>query len=437
VSLRLHSQKVLELTGKVRGRFASSQGELLDLSGGALAQTLIGLPGLEGGTLSSVTPSGGFDSARKRHCESTFLARTFPDGGALWTSSGSDAMEAALWAVDVLRRERGGAPRYRHWVRRGSYHGNTWLTRALSTRAGVQLLPGLHVEVLDEHDVTATYRPASPAPRRSPASRLFEGLQRAAEAGELRAGDSVVLESIPSTGYVFEYEAATLGGLLEWCRARGVFTIVDEIAAGGFRHGRFSVLEDLRRAGPSAALPDAIAVGKGLTSGAYPLGVALVSEEVAAAVSRRSEKPLSFTYGLSEAAATLALFVYHRHSGALSDSAAQRAALLAESLRRLGKLQAESQVAFGLAATPTTIRVDAATASSRALIATMSDRGLWCYVGQTTFPTEAGAARRSFFHVCPPFDLAIEETERALRSFEACVSEALVERQSCTNYQST
>ncbi|HEX3849516.1 MAG TPA: aminotransferase class III-fold pyridoxal phosphate-dependent enzyme [Polyangiaceae bacterium] len=437
MTLRHHCQRVLELTNKARGRFVNADGELLDLSGGALAQTLIGLPALEGSTLSTVTPSGGFESAAKRDYESTLLARTYPDGGALWTSSGSDAIEAALWAVDVLRRERGMNPGHRHWVRRGGYHGNTWLTRALSTRAGKQSVPGVTVEIIDEHDVTAPYRPAPSLPSDHRESRIFQALPRASNEGSLREGDSLILESVPSTGHVFEYEPNALSALLAWCKARGIFTIIDEVAAGAFRHGRFSIVETLRQASPTAALPDAVVVGKGLTSGAYPLSVALLSEEVAAAVLRRKEKALSFTHGLSEAAATLALFVYHRQTGALSDSAEQRALLLAESTRRLTRIERESRGRFGIASTPTTIRLDLPAESSRALFTAMNARGLWCYVGQTSFPVPGSEARRSFFHVCPPFDLAAEETERALIAFEASVSEALAEKSAWTSYQST
>jgi adenosylmethionine-8-amino-7-oxononanoate aminotransferase len=429
MSLRHHSLQVLDVTGKLGGRFATARGDLFDLSGGALAQSLVSLPPLGDDALTAVMPSGGFESLSQREYESAVLARTFPDGGALWASSGSDAMEAALWALETFRREHEDRAPARHWVRRGGYHGNTYLMRALSTRNGAQKVAGVSVEVIDEHDPDVHYVPFEGPVRSLEATRLMATLQAALTTGRLRAFDILVLESLPTTGYVFQYGAQALGRLLHWCRANSILTILDEVAAGGYRHGRFSVLEALSEAmaagSQDIALPDATVLAKGLTSGAFPLSAALVSEHIAAAIRRRPSKPISFTHGLTEPAARVALSVFHRQSGRVRDNAAERGVVLHDAFERLGELARHKPGSIGVMSSPTTIRLDIPAARANDLYAAMLRNGLWCYIGRTTFPVRQGAAQRAFVHICPPFDLEQQSVELALATFVRSARETL------------
>jgi len=80
------------------------------------------------------------------------------------------------------------------------------------------------------------------------------------------------------------YSADYLRRLVAECRERGVLVVFDEIATG---FGRTGELWGMDHAGPGAAVPDILCVGKALTGGTMTLGAVLCTDAVADAVTAR------------------------------------------------------------------------------------------------------------------------------------------------------
>lgn len=414
-------QHVFDVMGKENGVLDTDRGALRDLSGGALAQTLSDFLPLASDVMRAVTPSSGFDSPSKREFESLVLQRTFPDGGALWASSGSDGIEAGLWALDVERRERGLSERPTYWVRRGGYHGNTYLARALSSRQ-VQAQPvDVHVGVIDENDVREAYSAVFPEP---PGRSFLARLEDAAKSERLRRGDVVVLETWPTTGHYFYYPDSFWSQLFAFCKRHELLCLLDEVAGGAFRHGTFSLADRLGRSQVEGS-PDVVVLSKGLSSGSYPMSVAVVSAPIAENIRARPAKPISFTHGLTEPAARLGLYTYCRHDGRASQDRRDRARQVDGVARELKSDCIGKGV--GVEWSPTTLRCNMSEAQATRLLESLSRDGLWCYIGRSVLRSGDGEGVRAFAHVCPGLDWDPKESRAALSSFERALRESVLE----------
>lgn len=421
--LRHLGRPPLRLDGGADGRWRLDDGgTLLNASGGPLVQTLARPPRPPGDLYDVVSPSGGVETPLRARVERELLARSgMEDGGVLWASSGSDAMEIALWFADWHARQRHGRAVATYLVRRGGYHGNTFLTRFLSTRGAVEperALDGRRLVILDEHAdgpaLPESYVPAGPE---AGGGHLLDALARAEARGALVQPAVLVLEGAPTTGHVLWPGADDLARAVAWCRERGILVVLDEIASGCFRHGWLCAL------GPGAAArPDVLTLSKGLTSGAYPLSCALLAPEHAQALRAANQRPLTFTYGLTDAGAWFTLDCLSRYDALAGSGAFARREAAIRSL--LEGRRSNAGVA-GVAATATTIRVDLPAALADPVAAALRGRGLWAYLGATAFPLQGGAAARAFLHLCPPLDLEPAEAEDALSAGLGAVDSVL------------
>ena len=201
-----------------------------------------------------------------------------------FTSSGSEATEAAVKLARQYHLERGGAGRSRLIARKFSYHGNTLGALA----AGGSLWRRAPYDPL-LIDVTLV-------------DPCFE--YRFAEAGESaedygrRAADSLEAEIQrlgPETVMAFIAETvvgATAGAVppvpgylrrvREICDRYGVLLILDEVMCGSGRTGSFLSCEQ------DGVVPDIVTLGKGLGAGYQPIGAVVCTSAVYAAVAEGS-----------------------------------------------------------------------------------------------------------------------------------------------------
>jgi len=207
-----------------------------------------------------------------------------------FTSSGSEAVEAAIKFARQHFVEK-GEPARRHVIGRWqSYHGNT--LGALSA-GGNKMRRGLYGPLLiDMHHIDACY--------------AYRG-QRAGETLDqfgLRMADQLeakILELGPETVAAFVVEpvvGATLGAVTaprtyfprirEICDRYGVLLVFDEVMCGMGRLGSLFAFETV------GARPDIVCIAKGLGSGYLPIAAMILTE---AAVKPLAEGSGSFMHG--------------------------------------------------------------------------------------------------------------------------------------------
>jgi adenosylmethionine-8-amino-7-oxononanoate aminotransferase len=199
-----------------------------------------------------------------------------PLSRAMFVSSGSEAVEAALKLARQYHVERGEPGRSRLIARRQSYAGNTLGALAAG---GNQARRALYAPLLIDVDLVApcyAYREQRPAESAEAYGR------RAAdelEAAILAVGPGQVLAFIAET-----VAGATLGcatpapGYLrrvrEICDRHGVLLILDEVMCGMGRTGSLFACEQ------EGVTPDIVCIAKGLGAGYAPIGAVLCAEQV-------------------------------------------------------------------------------------------------------------------------------------------------------------
>ena len=201
-----------------------------------------------------------------------------------YTSSGSEAIEAALKLARQYHLERGDRSRDRIIGRRLSYHGNTLGALAAGgsewRRSPYQPLL-IDVSLIDP---CFEYRFAEPGESAEAYGR------RAAEALEqelVRAGPETVMAFVAET-----VVGATAGAvppvpgylqrIREICDRHGVLLILDEVMCGSGRTGTFLSCEQ------DNVVPDIVTLGKGLGGGYQPIGAVVCTRDVYETVARGS-----------------------------------------------------------------------------------------------------------------------------------------------------
>ena len=200
--------------------------------------------------------------------------------------SGSISVEVALKAALQFQAARGERGRTRMLSLRGGYHGDTFATMAVCDP-----VDGMHAAFADlvpEH----VFAPRPPAAVRDAQTGAWQADEAAlsswAEQVRALAADhahelaAVIAEPVlQGAGGMYVYAPEALRVLREVCDEHGLLLILDEIATGFGRTGRFFASE---WAGIS---PDILCVGKALTGGTMTGAAMLCTREVAETVSRR------------------------------------------------------------------------------------------------------------------------------------------------------
>jgi adenosylmethionine-8-amino-7-oxononanoate aminotransferase len=201
-----------------------------------------------------------------------------------YTSSGSEAVEAALKLARQYHLERGDTGRTHVIARRQSYHGNTLgaLAAGGSVWRRVPYAPLLIDVALV--DPCFEYRFAEPG--------------ETAEAYGLRAANTLEAEILrlgPETIMAFIAETvvgATAGAVppvsgyfervRDICTQYGVLLILDEVMCGSGRTGTFLSCEQ------DNVVPDIVTLGKGLGGGYQPIGAVVCTSEIYDTIARGS-----------------------------------------------------------------------------------------------------------------------------------------------------
>jgi len=351
-----------------------------------------------------------------------------PLGRAMFVSSGSEAVEAAIKLARQFHVERGEPGRARLIARRQSYAGNTLGALAVGGNLARRRLYG---PLLAEVELIAPCYPFRE--RRSGEDEAAYG-RRAAdelEAAIERAGPGTVIAFIAET-----VAGATLGcvppapGYLrrvrEICDAHGVLLILDEVMCGMGRTGTLFAFEQ------EGVVPDIVCVAKGLGAGYQPIGALLCAEPIYAAVAAGSGAlQHGHTYMGHPVACAAALAVQR---------AVQRRGLLGR-VRELGTgLEHRLRAAFGghphvgeirgrglfwalelVADRATQAPFDPALRLHARVKAAALDAGLICYPMGGTLD----GLRGDHVILAPPFTLAHEQLDELVAKLGRALADAL------------
>jgi adenosylmethionine-8-amino-7-oxononanoate aminotransferase len=254
---------------------------------------------------------------------------------AIFTSGGSEAMDAALRIARQHHVAAGRPGRFKMLGRELSYHGTTLATLGVGghgkRRAGLEPL------LLDSPRAPACYP-------------LRCGLCRAGSRGRdgcsLACADAVedlILREGPESVAAFVAEpigGSTAGALVppdgywprvaEICRRHGVLLIADEVMTGFGRTGRRFAVDHW------GVVPDLLVGGKGLAAGYAAIGGVYVREAVIEPIAERGEDVMFYTFAAHPAACAVAdkvLEIVDREG--LVERAAAMGEVLAERLAAL------------------------------------------------------------------------------------------------------
>ena len=192
-----------------------------------------------------------------------------------YTSSGSEAIEAALKLARQYHLERGDTERKHVIARRQSYHGNT--LGALAAGGSAWRRAPYEPLLIDVALVDPCFEYRFAEPGESPESYGA----RAADALEqeiLRLGPETVI------GFVAETVVGATAGAVPPApgylqanprdlRPHGVLLILDEVMCGSGRTGTFLSCEQ------DGVVPDIVTLGKGLGAGYQPIGAVVCTSE--------------------------------------------------------------------------------------------------------------------------------------------------------------
>ena len=205
---------------------------------------------------------------------------------ALFVSSGSAAVEAALKLARQYFVEKSEPERTKFISRRASYHGNTLGALGVS---GHTLRRALYAPLLAETELIAPCYPyrhkrADETPEQYGERAALE-LERAIVSAGPHTVAAFVAETVvgATTGAVVPAPSyfRTIRGI---CDRYGVLLILDEVLCGMGRTGTFYAFEQ------EGVVPDIVTLAKGLGAGYQPIGALIVSEPIVEAVRQGSGK---------------------------------------------------------------------------------------------------------------------------------------------------
>lgn len=201
-----------------------------------------------------------------------------------FTSSGSEAIEAALKLARQYHLERGDERRSQVIARRFSYHGNT--LGALAAGGSLWRRKPYDPLLIDVSLVEPCfeYRFAEPGETaedygRRAADSLEQEIQRLGPDTVMAfVAETVVGATAGAVPPVQDY----LKRVRDICNRHGILLILDEVMCGSGRTGTFLSCEQ------DGVVPDIVTLAKGLGAGYQPVGAVVCTSEVYDAISRGS-----------------------------------------------------------------------------------------------------------------------------------------------------
>ena len=215
-------------------------------------------------------------------------------GGTLkhmvFVTGGSEAVESCLKLALQYQTAVGQKSRRKFIARERSWHGNTLGALSVSGfRERKLAFEGALLDVIRISAVNA-YRPLAGAS----ADTLAKVAGQELEDAILRHGPQNI------AGFIFEPVVGAAGGCVpspanyarlvrEICDRHGVVMIADEVMCGAGRTGTWRALER------DGVEPDIMSIAKGLAAGYLPLGAAVYSEKISAAINHVPQTGHTFT----------------------------------------------------------------------------------------------------------------------------------------------
>jgi len=183
------------------------------------------------------------------------VGKSFADK-VFFANTGTEAIEASLKFARKYHVERGDAIRKNFVAFRGSFHGRTMGS----------------VAITDSEKYQAPFRPLMPGVTFAEFNNLESA--RSVVNNETAA---VIVEPVQGEGGVYPANTEFLRGLRELCDERGALLIFDEIQCGMGRTGKLWGYEQ------AGVAPDMMTLAKPLAGG-LPIGATLVTDAVAASL---------------------------------------------------------------------------------------------------------------------------------------------------------
>jgi len=196
-------------------------------------------------------------------------------GQIVYSGSGSEAVESAL-KVALQYWDARGLPKKKHFIaRERSYHGNT--LGALSVSGFLERRRPFEGSLLDVSFVSAAnaYRPLRGLTGAALGEALADELEAKIEAvGAERVAAFIYEPVVGAAGGAVPAPEGYARAVAAMCARHGVLVIADEVMCGSGRCGTWRALEH------DEAVPDIMAVGKGLAGGYIPLAATIVRREL-------------------------------------------------------------------------------------------------------------------------------------------------------------
>ncbi|MEO3389243.1 aminotransferase [Mesorhizobium sp. CAU 1741] len=211
-----------------------------------------------------------------------------------FTTGGSSAVETALRFMQFYNNVRGRPEKKMILSRGGAYHGSSYLSASLNGRPRDR-------DWMDGAD-DLVVKLTCPDPFRRPAGTsveafrdsLVEEFRQAVERiGADRIG-AFVGEPVMASGGVIVPPDGYLSAIREICRDNDILFIADEVVTGFGRLGHVFASKEV-----FGIEPDIIIFAKGVTSGYFPLGGAIISARLMEDLRKSNHGEAMFAHGLT------------------------------------------------------------------------------------------------------------------------------------------
>jgi adenosylmethionine-8-amino-7-oxononanoate aminotransferase len=342
---------------------------------------------------------------------------------AVFTSGGSEAMDAAIRLARQHHLSAGRPSRWKVIGRQLSYHGATLSTLAIGGNEKRRL--GFEPWFPALPKAPACYCLRCPLGKTYPecATACASDLERiiAEEGAETIAAfvaEPIVGSTAGAVVPVDEYWPM----VADICRRHGILLIADEVMTGFGRTGKRFGVEHWN------VTPDVLVSGKGLTGGYAPMGGVYARETVIEPIAARGDELMFFTYGAHPAACAVAdtvLDILEREH-LVSRAAATGAQLKQRLVERLGDHPHVGDIrGRGLLLGIELVR-DRATLEPFPKQANLTTKVVAAGIGLGTFFYPGGCdPARDVITLGPPFTIEPEHVEQIADHLEQAIASAL------------
>jgi putrescine aminotransferase len=250
-----------------------------------------------------------------------------------FTLGGSDAVDSTVRFIRYYWHALGKPERDQFISVQNGYHGSS------TVGAGLTALPAFHtgfgVPLNWQHTIPSHYvyrNPAGPDGQAIIAASIAALDAKIAEIGGPERIAAFYAEPIQGSGGVLVPPAGWMKAMRDFCRARGILFVADEVITGFGRTGPLFACAD------EDIVPDFMTVAKGLTSGYVPMGAVFMSDHVYNTIADgagASAVGHGYTYSAHPVSAAVALQVLRLYEDGLLENGVRTGARLMAGLKSL------------------------------------------------------------------------------------------------------